>query len=217
VETKRRSPLFAALLALEQGLEFVLNSPLGHRSIVAGSDTLPAIRAVLRPKRPGRRSALPENLTDLVSDVPALRFDRTHTRANQEARALARLALAYGGWGRRSFMTVDDVELAEYLRGNGKEAPDPGDLEPHPPGMPDFFALPLDPPHLKRMMDGLPFREREMIRLRFGMRTGRPTFGEIGGILKLSTERVRQIIAKGLRRLWTRVYRDDPFGATSGG
>ena len=51
---------------------------------------------------------------------------------------------------------------------------------------------------------GLPEREREILRLRYGLVSGQPmTLEEIAGRFGLSRERVRQIEAKALGRLRT--------------
>jgi RNA polymerase primary sigma factor len=48
----------------------------------------------------------------------------------------------------------------------------------------------------------LPFREREILKLRYGLETGYTyTLGEIGAIFNLTRERIRQIESKALRKL----------------
>ena len=48
----------------------------------------------------------------------------------------------------------------------------------------------------------LPFREREVLKLRYGLETGYVhTLGEIGAIFNLTRERIRQIESKALRKL----------------
>jgi RNA polymerase primary sigma factor len=48
----------------------------------------------------------------------------------------------------------------------------------------------------------LPFREREVLKLRYGLETGHVyTLGEIGAIFQLTRERIRQIETKALRKL----------------
>jgi len=192
----------AALLALERGLEFVLDSPLAHRSVVAGSDASRATRAVLRPGRSGRGPTEDERLTDLIGQFEALRFDRTHTRANQEASALARLGLAQVELRQRAFEISDDAGFSEYLRdGAGRSAPR-GEPEPLRLGTPDFFALPFDDRHLQEILDRIPFREREMIRLHYAPYGGEAySFRQIGRIFRISGHRVRQLVDRGVGRL----------------
>jgi RNA polymerase primary sigma factor len=55
-----------------------------------------------------------------------------------------------------------------------------------------------------KVLSGLPEREREILRLRYGLVSGQPmTLEEIAGRFGLSRERVRQIEAKALGRLRT--------------
>ncbi|MDD4319006.1 MAG: sigma-70 family RNA polymerase sigma factor [Candidatus Peribacteraceae bacterium] len=52
------------------------------------------------------------------------------------------------------------------------------------------------------VLDGLTYREREVIRLRYGLADGHVfTLEEIGNIFKLSRERIRQIEGKAMRKL----------------
>jgi len=63
-----------------------------------------------------------------------------------------------------------------------------------------------------KVLGQLPQREREILRLRYGLTTGEPmTLEEIAGRFGLSRERVRQIEAKALGRLRAQ-EREDEFG-----
>jgi RNA polymerase primary sigma factor len=54
---------------------------------------------------------------------------------------------------------------------------------------------------IKKMLQRLSFREREIIRLRYGIGTGYTyTLEEVGRIFKVTRERVRQIEAKGIKK-----------------
>jgi RNA polymerase primary sigma factor len=56
--------------------------------------------------------------------------------------------------------------------------------------------------NIARALDGLSFREREIIRLRFGLADGYPyTLEEVGTIFAVTRERVRQIEAKAVEKL----------------
>jgi DNA-directed RNA polymerase sigma subunit (sigma70/sigma32) len=57
--------------------------------------------------------------------------------------------------------------------------------------------------HLEVALKGLSWRQREVIRLRFGLGDEVATYSlsEVGRILKLSSERTRQIEAQALRKL----------------
>jgi hypothetical protein len=198
-----RSRLGAALLALERGLEFILDSPLAHRSVVAGSDHPQVVGAVLRPPSSKRRSSVSKHLADLIGQFEALRFDGRHTRANQEARALARLGLAQFELGRRSFEISDDRGFSESAqKDNGRALPG-GDPEPLRSGTPDFYALPFEVEELRQVLHRLPFRDREVLRLRYAPEGGEPqTLRQIGHVFRICPQRVRQVLDRGLRRLW---------------
>ena len=55
---------------------------------------------------------------------------------------------------------------------------------------------------IKAVLQTLSFREREIIKLRYGIGTGYTyTLEEVGRIFKVTRERVRQIEAKAIRKL----------------
>lgn len=54
---------------------------------------------------------------------------------------------------------------------------------------------------LERAVAGLPVADRQVVRLRFGMDGAGFTLREVGWLLRLSPERIRQIEARALRRL----------------
>ena len=52
------------------------------------------------------------------------------------------------------------------------------------------------------MLKTLTTREEEVLRLRFGLKDGRPrTLEEVGKVFNVTRERIRQIEAKALRKL----------------
>ncbi|MCA8939750.1 MAG: sigma-70 family RNA polymerase sigma factor, partial [Planctomycetes bacterium] len=56
--------------------------------------------------------------------------------------------------------------------------------------------------HIRRILGTLTFREREIVRLRYGIGDGYTyTLEEVGRIFKVTRERVRQIEAKAIRKL----------------
>jgi RNA polymerase primary sigma factor len=66
--------------------------------------------------------------------------------------------------------------------------------------------------HVERAVDRLPPREREILRLRFGLGGGDPlTLDEIGQRLSLTRERIRQIEAHALRALRQSAIELQPF------
>jgi RNA polymerase primary sigma factor len=62
---------------------------------------------------------------------------------------------------------------------------------------------------LKELVDALPERDREIVQLRFGLTVPRPwKFREIAERLEISTERVRQLLARAVEQLRERLQRD---------
>ena len=90
------------------------------------------------------------------------------------------------------------MSLNEYAKSNG-DGTERGDL----------FAAPkerrLDPelkPLLEKLLQSLSPREREVIALRFGLKTGNPlTLDEVAREYKITRERVRQIEARAMGKL----------------
>ena len=54
---------------------------------------------------------------------------------------------------------------------------------------------------VERAVAGLPVVDRRVVSLRFGLGGPRFSLGEVGWLLRVSSERVRQIEARALRRL----------------
>ena len=54
---------------------------------------------------------------------------------------------------------------------------------------------------LQILLPKLTYREREILKLRYGLSGGVYTLAEVGRIFKITKERVRQIEYKGIRRL----------------
>jgi RNA polymerase sigma factor (sigma-70 family) len=63
-------------------------------------------------------------------------------------------------------------------------------------------AASMLPGHVDKMLEGLDDREREIIRLRFGLDRGEPrTLEEVGVCFALTRERIRQIEARAMSKL----------------
>lgn len=191
-----------ALRALELGLEFVSNSPLRDRSLVAQSDAWNTLDAVLGDGNDARRVGVSKNLDHLIGQSDSLRFERVDRRENAEARALAQLGLAHFALRRRAFEISDDGGLTEYLM-HGAVACPPSSARHAAPRTDVIPDLPLDDEELRRILDRLPFRDREMLRLRYGWcPSGAHTYAEIGGVFRISRGRVAQILKRGMTRFW---------------
>ncbi len=84
----------------------------------------------------------------------------------------------------------EDTELLQLIEDTDELAPDAR------------LDLNLLGDRIDSLLDQLSEREREVIRLRFGLADGRSyTLSEIGALFSLSRERVRQIQAKAMRKL----------------
>lgn len=137
---------------------------------------------------------------------------RVDPRENGEANALAQLSMAQFEIRQRAFDMCDDHGLMEYVSGGAGKATSDGAPEQAVAWTDPYFALPFDAGRLHKILEGLRWREREMIQLRNPEIGGRVyTFSEIGSIFKLSRERVRQILKQGLKRLWTLAARTEPW------
>jgi RNA polymerase sigma factor (sigma-70 family) len=97
---------------------------------------------------------------------------------------------------------ADPVSLSEPLREDGDAdledvVADPSAISPY-----DAAVDSLMPREVERLLSALDEREREIIRLRFGLDRGEPrTLEEVGEIFNLTRERIRQIEAKAMSKL----------------
>ncbi len=67
----------------------------------------------------------------------------------------------------------------------------------------------LDCVFIRQLMDRLDQKEREIIELRFGFRSGRPqTLEEIARIFKITGERIRQYETRALNKMRFAVRKD---------
>jgi len=206
------SRLRAALLALERGLEFIVHSDLVHQSLIVQSDISKVGSEILGPSHGRRRPVTSDNLNHLIGQFDALRIMRVDSREIGGANALVQLSMAQFEIYRRAFDICDDRGLMEYVSGGSGIAASDKVPEPAFPWTDPYFALPFDTERLRKVLEGLRFREREMIRLRNPEAGGRVyKLGEIGCIFKISRERVRQILDQGMRRLWALAARAEPW------
>ena len=132
-------------------------------------------RAVLENQL-GRRPTAGELAADL--DVSADRIDQVLRHASEP------LSLS------QPLLHDSDAELGELVRDDGAASPF------------EAAATSLLPAEVARMLAGLNPREREVLRLRFGLDRGEPrTLEEVGVCFGLTRERIRQIEAGAMSKL----------------
>lgn len=198
---------------MERGLEFLLSTDLFGRSFVATSDAPGAIAPILHPRSSGGRNPVEERLAELIGQFDALRFRRGQFRENAEAGALACLGLTQLDLHRAAFEVCDDSGWTDWAPGRSaaimsEDVPETADHPSHP-----FFSLPLDAEEQRELLERVPFRDREILRLRYGGERGRvPTMAEIGRVFRISGGRVGQVLKRRLRQLWGLAARSAPLG-----
>jgi RNA polymerase sigma factor (sigma-70 family) len=97
---------------------------------------------------------------------------------------------------------TEPISLSEPLRDDGST--ELGDLVADQAAVSPFdaAAVALLRDEVNQMLGGLDEREREILRLRFGLDRGQPrTLDEVGAVFKLTRERIRQIEARALSKL----------------
>jgi len=132
-----------------------------------------------------------------VAEDLALRLDRDPTEA--ELADAADVTVAHVREARSAPRTVASLDRPVGEEGDGTL----GDLLPSDaPGPPDVVDRSLRDAALRRAVGMLPERDREIVRLRYGIGGVTPrSLKEIGGLLGLTPERVRQLEVAALDRL----------------
>lgn len=159
-----------------------------------------------------RTIRLPVHLTERLSQIRRVTRELSHEFGRLPSRAEIAEALE---------LSIKDLELVlrqsrqctsldapvngedgrSYL---GELIADPNGIEPM-----DAMELSLQREQLEGWLDHLTSQERQVIYLRFGLEDGeRRTLAEIGRLIEVSRERVRQVEVKALRKLRNLTKRD---------
>lgn len=152
-----------------------------------------------------RTIRLPVHLTERLSQIRRVTRELSHELGHLPSRAEIAEALE---------LSIKDLELVlrqsrqcasldapvngedgkSYL---GELIADPNGIEPM-----DAMELSLQREQLDRWLENLTVQERQVIHLRFGLDDGeRRTLADIGRIMEVSRERIRQVEVKALRKL----------------
>jgi RNA polymerase sigma factor (sigma-70 family) len=152
----------------------------------------------------GRTIRLPVHAGDTLSRLQKARtrLELQHGRPSTIRELAAETELAEEKVIEALRYGADPVSLSEPLRDDGDAdledvGADPSAVSPH-----DAAVDALLPREIERLLAALDEREREIIRLRFGLDRGEPrTLEEVGAIFDLTRERIRQIESKAMSKL----------------
>jgi RNA polymerase sigma factor (sigma-70 family) len=152
----------------------------------------------------GRTIRLPVHAGDTLARVQKARtrLELEHGRPARVAELAEALDLPEAKIIEALRFGPDPVSLSEPLRddGDAELADVVADREAISPF--DAAADALMPREIERLLAALDERERDIIRLRFGLDRGEPrTLEEVGAIFNLTRERIRQIEAKAMSKL----------------
>jgi RNA polymerase sigma factor (sigma-70 family) len=152
----------------------------------------------------GRTIRLPVHAGDLLVRVQRARARLEHDlgRPASEAELAAETSLSVDRVREALRFATEPISLSEPLREEGDAelgdlVEDVGAASPF-----DQAAAGLLPAEVNRLLGGLEPRERDVLRLRYGLDRGEPrTLEEVGTAFGLTRERIRQIEARALSKL----------------
>jgi RNA polymerase sigma factor (sigma-70 family) len=152
----------------------------------------------------GRTIRLPVHAGDTLSRLQKARtrLELLHGRPPTIRELAEECELPYEKVSEALRYGADPVSLSEPLREDGDAeledvVADPSAISPY-----DAAVDALLPREIERLLSALDEREREIIRLRFGLDRGEPrTLEEVGAIFNLTRERIRQIESKAMSKL----------------
>ncbi len=154
---------------------------------------------------------LPENILELIQQINRVEEEylSDHGRPPSEGELAERLSITPERVREVKELAFTSVTSLETPVGEGEEETlgdfisDEGTPSPAAEAAQDLLS-----DELEHFLKGLPERERRILELRYGLQDGKPrTLKEIGEILGISRERVRQIAEESLDQLKGRTRR----------
>jgi RNA polymerase primary sigma factor len=151
----------------------------------------------------GRTIRIPVHVGERINKMVALRRELTQQlgrdpSAEELAHALGRPA----GEVRRMLHVTQDPLSLERPMGPDAEASIGDFVEDSAAATPwERASMALRTDGIRRMLASLPHREREVIELRYGFRGEKLTLEQVGEVLNVTRERVRQIESRTLKKL----------------
>lgn len=152
----------------------------------------------------GRTIRLPVHAGDTLTRLQKARtrLETMHGRPPTVAELAKELDMTEAKVTETMLFAADTLSLSTPLREDGDA--ELGDIVPDSDAVSPFdsAAVALLPEEINRLLHPLDDREREILRLRFGLDRGEPrTLEEVGEHFQLTRERIRQIEARAMSKL----------------